>query len=48
MPTNAVYLDVLQDVFYLFEFNEVNVSAYRFSSEPLISEVLTKAYELKR
>ena len=36
MPTNALYLDVLQDI-YLFEFNEVNVLARRPSSEPLIS-----------
>ena len=37
MPTNAVCLDVLQDVFYLFEFNEVNVLACRPLSQPLIS-----------
>ena len=54
MPTNAVYLDVLQDVLYLFEFNEVNVLAHRLSSEGLRasdlmrSEVLMKAYGLKR
>ena len=34
MPTNTVYLDVLQDVCYLFEFNEINVSAHRPLSEP--------------
>ena len=36
-PTNAVYLNVVEDVFYFPEFNEVNISAHRPSSEPLIS-----------
>ena len=37
MPTNTVYLDVMQDVFHLFEFNEINILAHRPSSEPLTS-----------